>query len=121
MWPQIICSEPRKGICVAHYQNGCLPKSTHCNWCKRRPSCLYIYCSHTPNVHRVHYSKQELLLFLVLWSHKMKSQLPWARHTARMPHHQLPKRLLYRPLQHEKRPQGGQKKRFKDKSIPESI
>ena len=42
------------------------------------------------------------------------AQLRWTVHVTRMPDERLPKKVLYVELQEGKRPQGGQKKRYKD-------
>ena len=41
-------------------------------------------------------------------------KLRWNGHVTRMPDERLPKNVLYVELQEGKRPQGGQKKRYKD-------
>ena len=42
------------------------------------------------------------------------AQLMWTGHVIRMPDKQLPKKVFYGELKEGKRPQGGQKKRYKD-------
>ena len=42
------------------------------------------------------------------------AQLRWTGHVTRMPDERLPKKVLYGELQEGKRPQGGQKKCYKD-------
>ena len=81
-----------------HFHTTCLRKLLGITWHDKIPDTEVLTRADLPSIYAI----------------LMQSQLRWAGHVARMSDDRLPKRLLFGELQHGKRSQGGQKKRFKD-------
>ena len=81
-----------------HFHLSCLRKILKIKWQDKIPDTKVLENTNMQSVHT--------LLKL--------AQLRWTGHVTRMPDEQLPKKVLNGELQKGKRPQGGQKKRYKD-------
>ena len=81
-----------------HFHTTCLRKRLGIKWHDKIPDTEVLTRADLPSIYTI----------------LMQSQLRCAGHVARMSDDRLPKRLLLGELQHGKRSQGGQRKRFKD-------